>query len=99
MSSTKRRAGKDRHSARRKPGPVLILGAGVAGLAAGVALGEAGVPFTLLEARRRVGGRVWTMHPASLRVPVELGAEFTHGEASEIMEIADREQLRLIDVK
>ncbi|HEY6220082.1 MAG TPA: NAD(P)/FAD-dependent oxidoreductase [Gemmatimonadaceae bacterium] len=98
MSSTKRRARKDRQSRSRKGTRVIVVGAGVAGLAAGKALAEAGVPFVILEARRRVGGRVWTTHPPSLTVPVELGAEFTHGEAEEVREIVDKEGLRLLDI-
>jgi monoamine oxidase len=34
-----------------------------------------------LEARDRVGGRCWTRRMAGLDIPVELGAEFIHGEA------------------
>ncbi|MCS6841580.1 MAG: FAD-dependent oxidoreductase [Roseiflexus sp.] len=57
---------------------VLIIGAGAAGLAAGRALTDAGKRVVLLEARNRIGGRVWTDH-AFARVPVERGAEFIHG--------------------
>ena len=74
------------------------MGAGAAGLAAGQALREAGVQFTILEARNRIGGRILTEHPRGLLVPVELGAEFTHGEALEVMEIATREGLRVVDI-
>jgi len=35
----------------------------------------------ILEARDRVGGRCWTRHMPGLGIPVELGAEFIHGEA------------------
>jgi monoamine oxidase len=77
---------------------VIIIGAGVAGLAAGEVLAGHGIPFTILEARGRIGGRVWTVHPRSLAVPVELGAEFIHGEADEIREIATRERLRTVDI-
>jgi monoamine oxidase len=57
---------------------VLIIGAGAAGLAAGRALTDAGKRVVLLEARDRIGGRVWTDHTFA-RVPVERGAEFIHG--------------------
>lgn len=40
---------------------VVIVGAGAAGIAAGRALRDAGVPFAILEARERVGGRAWTV--------------------------------------
>jgi monoamine oxidase len=36
----------------------------------------------VLEARNRIGGRCWTTRMAGMGVPVELGAEFLHGEAS-----------------
>jgi monoamine oxidase len=35
----------------------------------------------VLEARSRIGGRCWTTRMAGMDVPVELGAEFLHGEA------------------
>ena len=40
---------------------VVILGAGVAGLCAAYELGKAGYVCTVLEARSRPGGRVWTV--------------------------------------
>jgi len=36
----------------------------------------------VLEARDRVGGRCWTRRMPGLEIPVELGAEFIHGEAA-----------------
>lgn len=60
---------------------VVIIGAGAAGLAAAAELARAGRPVLLLEARSRIGGRCWTRRMAGLDVPVELGAEFLHGEA------------------
>ena len=59
-----------------------MIGAGAAGLAAAAALAGAGCSVLILEARTRVGGRCWTRRMAGLDIPVELGAEFIHGEAA-----------------
>lgn len=55
----------------------IIIGAGVAGLAAAQALQAASERVLLLEARDRVGGRIATDRTYG---PVELGAEFIHGD-------------------
>jgi monoamine oxidase len=57
---------------------VVVVGAGMAGLAAAGELGRRGFTVTLLEARERLGGRVWTLRPAGWPTAVELGAEFVH---------------------
>jgi monoamine oxidase len=62
---------------------VLVIGAGVAGLNAARLLAEAGQRVAILEARDRIGGRIWTQ-PVALGssqppIAVELGAEFIHG--------------------
>jgi monoamine oxidase len=48
-------------------------------LAAARALARAGQTATLLEARDRLGGRMYTRTIPGLAAPVELGAEFIHG--------------------
>ena len=57
----------------------LIIGAGTAGLAAARDLVKTGEVVTVLEARERVGGRVYTNRTFS-PIPVEFGAEFIHGD-------------------
>ena len=59
------------------PLDVIIVGAGMAGLAAARALAEAGRSVLLLEAADRVGGRILTLRHG--REVIELGAEFVHG--------------------
>lgn len=62
---------------------VIIVGAGAAGLAAGAKLAQAGQRVAMLEARARLGGRIFTRRlPAAEGRPpmcIELGAEFIHG--------------------
>jgi monoamine oxidase len=67
----------------------LVLGAGVAGLAAARVLVDAGRRVRVLEARDRIGGRVHTRHVPGFAFPLELGAEFVHGAPPELMQIAD----------
>ncbi len=55
----------------------IVIGAGIAGLAAAQQLQQAGWQVTVLEARDRVGGRIWT--DRSMGRPVDLGASWIHG--------------------
>lgn len=66
---------------------VVVVGAGMAGLAASRRLANAGVSVTVLEARNRIGGRTWT--DTSLGVPIDLGAAWLHGtDGNPVMELA-----------
>jgi monoamine oxidase len=76
----------------------IVIGAGAAGLAAARCLAEAGLDITVLEARERIGGRVWTLRPPQLPVPVELGAEFFHGDTPELNRIAGDAKLKVSDI-
>jgi len=58
---------------------VIIIGAGAAGLAAARELARHGFKAIVIEARDRIGGRIWTQRIAGWPRPVELGAEFIHG--------------------
>ncbi len=66
---------------------IIVIGAGAAGLAAAAALGRSGRSVLVLEARDRIGGRIWTRLEPELAVPVELGAEFIHGDSPESWEL------------
>jgi len=63
-------------TARASDADVAIVGAGAAGLAAAKRVAAAGRSFVVLEARSRIGGRVFT--DTSLGVPFDAGAEFIH---------------------
>ena len=70
--------------------PVIVVGAGVAGLTAAIDLGRSGVPVIVLEARDRIGGRAYTRRVAGCDAPIELGAEFIHGKPPEIWELLEK---------
>lgn len=58
---------------------VIVIGAGLSGLSAANALLQSGVDVTVLEARNRIGGRVWTVPLSdSDSLPVDLGASWIH---------------------
>jgi monoamine oxidase len=55
----------------------LVIGAGMAGVAAGYRLRAQGVKVTVLEARDRLGGRIWTDN--SMGFPLDMGAMWIEG--------------------
>jgi monoamine oxidase len=57
----------------------IVVGAGAAGLSAARVLGDNGASVLVLEARHRIGGRVFTRRDPRCAAPIELGAEFIHG--------------------
>ena len=58
---------------------VIVVGAGAAGLMAAWELVQTGKRTAVVEARNRVGGRMHTINDPDFELPVELGAEFVHG--------------------
>src|SRR5215471_18280519 len=77
---------------------VIVIGAGVAGLSAARALSDGGLSVIVLEARDRIGGRIFTRHIPSFPTPIELGAEFIHGEPREIWDVVDAAGLTAVEV-
>src|SRR5438132_6328966 len=82
-------------SFKSKPADVLIVGAGAAGLAAARDLSVAGRQVIVLEARGRIGGRIFTHKDPASPIPIELGAEFVHGKSPALWYLAERAHLRL----
>ncbi|HJP88549.1 MAG TPA: NAD(P)/FAD-dependent oxidoreductase [Candidatus Limnocylindrales bacterium] len=75
---------------------VIVVGAGFAGLAAAWDLERAGVEVIILEARERVGGRVWSRELGDGAV-VEMGAEFILPGDMTIRTVATSLGLELFD--
>ncbi len=67
---------------------VIVVGAGAAGLAAARVLAESGAQVLVLEARNRVGGRIFTERVEAGAL-VEHGAEFVHGRAPELWSLIE----------
>lgn len=65
-------------SMKNRNADVVVIGAGMAGVAAARAMAGGGARVTVLEAGDRIGGRVWTDREFAA-MPVEAGAEFIHG--------------------
>jgi monoamine oxidase len=73
-----------------------VVGAGLAGLVAADELRRGGAEVVVLEARDRVGGRVWSRQLDNGAV-VEMGAEFILPGNTAIVELAERLGLGLWD--
>lgn len=78
---------------------VIIVGAGMASLAAAVKLGGSGFSVQILEAQERIGGRVLTQTDSVSGFPIELGAEFIHGFPPEIWEPLQRSNINVTEVE
>src|SRR4029077_15434359 len=78
---------------------VIVVGAGVAGLAAAIRLAEAGVSVSIVEARERIGGRVYTVRARGSSVPIEYGAEFIHGKPRETWELLEQNRVKTSEVE
>ena len=75
---------------------VAVAGAGLAGLSAAFELSEAGAEVVVLEARDRVGGRVWSRTLDNGAV-IEMGAEYVLPGNTAVRELAERFGLGLWD--
>ena len=68
---------------------VLVAGAGLAGLAAAYDLAAMGASVTVIEARDRVGGRVWTIREGFAdRQHAEAGGDMIDESQEEICQLA-----------
>ena len=75
----------------------LIVGAGAAGLVAAAELNRQRGTVCVLEARDRVGGRMFTRREPGVTLPIELGAEFIHGRAPATLGWLARSNTAIVD--
>ncbi|GAU12612.1 hypothetical protein TSUD_132220 [Trifolium subterraneum] len=68
-------------SVQERSPSVIVIGGGMAGIAAARALQDASFQVVLLESRERIGGRIHTDY--SFGFPVDLGASWLHGVSKE----------------
>lgn len=76
-----------------QPIDALVIGAGLAGLACAQRLMAAGQRVLVLEARQRLGGRIWTEHRQGCAL--DLGASWLHGIANNPIHRLVTQDLRL----
>jgi monoamine oxidase len=74
----------------------VVVGAGLAGLSAADELARGGAEVVVLEARSRVGGRVWSQRLPNGAV-IEMGAEYILPGNTAVLDLADRLGLGLWD--
>lgn len=65
-----------------KVADVIVVGAGAAGIMAAAELSMAGRKVIVIEARGQAGGRIFSKRSKDFDKPVQLGAEFVHGDVS-----------------
>lgn len=71
---------------------IIVVGAGIAGLAAAARLKKYGFQVLILEARDRIGGRIWT--DRSWSIAADIGAAWIHGpKGNPVTAIADHAKL------
>jgi monoamine oxidase len=79
--------------------PVLIIGAGIAGLTAGYRLRQAGVPVRIIEAQNRIGGRMFSLRNFFADGQVcELGGELIDTNQTHIQALAGELGIPLDDL-
>lgn len=80
------------------PGPVVIIGGGIAGLSALWQLTKAGIDARLYEARTRLGGRMYTAR-ANGQPAIEMGGQLVNSDHADMHDLAREFGVPLIDRK
>jgi monoamine oxidase len=78
-----------------KPESVVIIGTGISGLAAAYKLKQNGVKVTIIEARNRIGGRIFTYSFKDENLTCEIGAEWVGASHTRMIELCNEFKLEL----
>jgi len=92
-SSAAYAAGRGQEANHDNDFDVVVIGAGAAGLSTARDLADAGKRVVVVEARNRLGGRMWTDR-TSMSVPFELGCEYIHGETASTWDLIRKQGLK-----
>jgi monoamine oxidase len=84
--------------AEAEPFDTVIIGAGAAGLVAAAELSRHRGTACVLEARDRLGGRMFTRREPGVTLPIELGAEFIHGRSPVTLAWLTKSNTAIVDV-
>jgi len=98
-AATTFRRDKDLAVAKSGISPILVVGAGIAGLTAAYRLRQAGVRVDIIEARNRVGGRIRSLHKATgTQLTAELGGEFIDSDHTCLRSLATELGFKIVDL-
>jgi monoamine oxidase len=98
-AATFTREGEGAFAQQRGRSPILIVGAGIAGLTAGYRLRQGGVRADIIEATNRVGGRIRTVPKvAGTQIFADLGGEYIDTGHTNLISLASELGLRAIDL-
>jgi len=89
---------RETHAAPIAPGPVAIIGGGIAGLSALWHLTQAGIDAHLYEARARFGGRIYTARTKG-QPSIEVGGQLVNTDHDDMHALTREFGVALIDRK
>ncbi|NQX90539.1 MAG: FAD-dependent oxidoreductase [Flavobacteriales bacterium] len=75
---------------------VLIIGAGLSGLLIGYRLKQLHIPFKIIEARDRIGGRIHTIHDEN-STPMEMGATWFGDQHVQLKQLLEELEIEMFE--